>query len=59
MVITAVSERADSFHITPPERWVVIPVDPDEANDYIASANGDPGFFCCFLEGSALVSRYS
>ena len=49
VVITAVSERADSFHITPPERWVVIPVDPDEANDYIASANGDPGFSAASL----------
>ena len=36
VVITAVSETADSFHITPPEGWVVIPVKSYEAMDYIA-----------------------
>ena len=49
VVITAVSETADSFHITPPEGWVVIPVKSYEANDYIASANGDPGFSAASL----------
>ena len=49
VVITAVSERADSFHITPPEGWVVIPVKSYEAMDYIASANGDPGFSAASL----------
>ncbi len=49
VVITAVSETADSFHITPPEGWVVVPVKSYEAMDYIASANGDPGFSAASL----------
>ena len=49
MVITAVSETADSFRITPPEGWVVVPVKSYEAMDYIASANGDPGFSAASL----------
>ena len=49
VVITAVSETADSFHITPPEGWVVIPVKSYEAMDYIASANGDSRFSAASL----------
>ena len=49
VVITAVSETADSFRITPPEGWVVVPVKSYEAMDYIASANGDPGFSAASL----------
>ena len=49
VVVTAVSETADSFHITPPEGWVVIPMKSYEAHDYIASANGDPKFSAASL----------
>ena len=49
VVVTAVSETGDSFHITPPEGWVVVPVESYEAMDYIASANGDPGFSAASL----------
>ena len=49
VVITAVSETADSFHITPPEGWVVVPVKSYEAMDYIASANGDSRFSAASL----------
>ena len=49
VVVTAVSETADSFRITPPEGWVVVPVESYEAMDYIASANGDPGFSAASL----------
>ena len=49
VVVTAVSETADSFHITPPEGWVVIPMKSYEAHDYIASANGDSRFSAASL----------